>query len=66
VINDFHKQNKLDDICAILRHSGMLSTHLDQFEEASSRMWQLEWKLIRREAATSPAESFTEGPAAAD
>ena len=66
MINDFHKQNAGDDIRAILRHSGMLSNHLDEFEEASSRMWQLEWKLIRREAGATAVTHPGPGSALAD
>jgi hypothetical protein len=40
-----------DEINAILHHSGMFSPQLDRFEELSSRMWQLEWKLMKRAAA---------------
>jgi hypothetical protein len=39
-----------DDIHSVLRQSGILSPSLDRFEEASSRMWELEWKLMRRAA----------------
>ena len=49
--NNYKKHEPGDDIYAILHHSGMLSDRLDRFEEVSSRMWQLEWSLMKRAAA---------------
>jgi hypothetical protein len=48
-----NKSKKLyrDDVPTVLQHAGMLSPCLSRFEEASSQMWELEWKLMRRAAA---------------
>jgi hypothetical protein len=53
--DDLKRQQSGDNLRAILHHSGVLSSPLDRFEEASSKMWQLEWKLLKRDAAHEAA-----------
>jgi hypothetical protein len=51
VADEHKKLDTGDDIRAILHLSGMFSARLDRFEEVSSRMRQLEWKLMKRAAS---------------
>jgi hypothetical protein len=44
-----------DDIHSILRHSGVFSPQLERLERISSRMRELEWKMMKRAAETAAA-----------
>ncbi len=43
-----------DEIQNILRHSGVVSPHLQRLEEIASKMWEAEWKMMRRVASSDP------------
>jgi hypothetical protein len=42
-----------DDIQSILRHSGIFAPHLERLQQVSSQMRAMEWKIVRRDAASS-------------
>jgi hypothetical protein len=55
VKNHNRKTEAHDDIHSILRHSGVFSPHLERLERISSRMRELEWKMMKRAAETAAA-----------
>lgn len=42
-----------DDIQSILGHSGVVSPYLERMRQISSDMKELEWKLMKRAAASA-------------
>jgi hypothetical protein len=42
-----------DEIRLILSHTGMFTRRLERMEQVSTEMQELEWKIMRRTAASS-------------
>jgi hypothetical protein len=54
-MNHNRKAEAHDDIHSILRHSGVFSPRLERLERISSRMYELEWKMLKSAAQNTVA-----------